>query len=279
MSSGHPPLPGRTSPKCGDPRSGRARGVRARAGVGVGGGSAPKSRGHTPWVARTRCRHARRQRRIRAAPTRRRHPPAPPTRLAAVPAGDIAGMSPLGDAIVVSLTAAREDTLLAFLSSGCVTCEGVWAALQDGSEVPGGARIVVVTHSPRSREPLAGARTGVRARTPGCDVERGIRRVSGPGGAVLRSRRARRNAPGRRHRRPLGPGWCPRRTGGPRRGIHARRPRPVHRRRPRAPNDGELLAAGIGPGDPRLVFAAGEEGEEGEEGEGSLPAERGGRVA
>ncbi len=37
------------------------------------------------------------------------------------------------------------DTLLAFLSSGCSTCQGIWSSLRDGrAEAPGGARVVVV---------------------------------------------------------------------------------------------------------------------------------------
>ena len=50
-----------------------------------------------------------------------------------------------GESVVVAL-AAGTDTLLAFLSSGCLTCQAFWDAFSSPHvEVPGGARLVVVT--------------------------------------------------------------------------------------------------------------------------------------
>ncbi len=50
-----------------------------------------------------------------------------------------------GESVVVALSAGT-DTLLAFLSSGCLTCQAFWEAFSSPHvDVPGGARLVVVT--------------------------------------------------------------------------------------------------------------------------------------
>ncbi len=76
---------------------------------------------------------------------------APPT-LAPADAGstevgaDVAGVTPTGDPIVVGVVGAARPTLLAFLSSGCITCHGFWDTFaKPALAVPGGARVVVVT--------------------------------------------------------------------------------------------------------------------------------------
>lgn len=56
-----------------------------------------------------------------------------------------------GEAVALSLTTGT-DTLLAFLSSGCTTCGAFWEAFAEGTagrdlDVPGGARLVVITKS------------------------------------------------------------------------------------------------------------------------------------
>jgi hypothetical protein len=56
-------------------------------------------------------------------------------------APEVAGLTLDGDAVGVSL--AGKPTLLAFLSSGCTTCETFWSGL--GEEGPGGVRVVAVT--------------------------------------------------------------------------------------------------------------------------------------
>ena len=60
-------------------------------------------------------------------------------------ARDIAGSTLGGDAVVVSATSGT-DTLFAFLSTGCLTCQTFWDGLQPGvrTQMPGGARVVVV---------------------------------------------------------------------------------------------------------------------------------------
>jgi hypothetical protein len=62
---------------------------------------------------------------------------------------DVAGTSPTGEAIAVGVAGAEHDTLLAFLSSGCLTCASFWALFDDDDlAVPGGARLVIVTKGP-----------------------------------------------------------------------------------------------------------------------------------
>ncbi len=72
---------------------------------------------------------------------------------------DVSGSTPGDDAIGIAIAGAHGLTLLAFLSSGCSTCIAFWDAFADDQhvDVPGGARLVIVTKSPRS-ESLAGIR-------------------------------------------------------------------------------------------------------------------------
>jgi hypothetical protein len=69
-------------------------------------------------------------------------------------ARDIAGRTLDGDAVAVAVTAVEHDTLLAFLSTGCATCEPFWTALRAGVDVPGDARLVVVTQDHESESRL-----------------------------------------------------------------------------------------------------------------------------
>ena len=87
---------------------------------------------------------------------------APRTRAASAETADaLAGETLDGEAVVLSLTGGR-DTLLAFLSSGCLTCAAFWEAFAEPSlAVPGDARLVVVTRSLDEESPSA-----LRARAP-----------------------------------------------------------------------------------------------------------------
>ncbi len=59
----------------------------------------------------------------------------------------VSGSTLDGESVSLSLTAGA-DTLVAFLSSGCSTCQAFWDAFGDADlQVPGGARLVVVTRS------------------------------------------------------------------------------------------------------------------------------------
>ena len=64
---------------------------------------------------------------------------------------DLSGTSPWGDALAVGVSGQERSTLLAFLSSGCFTCTAFWEAFADAArlEIPGGARLVVVTKGPQ----------------------------------------------------------------------------------------------------------------------------------
>jgi hypothetical protein len=62
------------------------------------------------------------------------------------PAADLSGTAPGGDAVVVGVAGSPQPTLLAFLSSGCITCHHFWDAFSAPElQLPGGARLVVVT--------------------------------------------------------------------------------------------------------------------------------------
>jgi hypothetical protein len=62
------------------------------------------------------------------------------------PAYDIAGAGLYDDAVHVPIVGTRHRTLLAFLSSGCLTCHTFWDAFGDaaGLNLPGDVRVVVV---------------------------------------------------------------------------------------------------------------------------------------
>jgi hypothetical protein len=71
---------------------------------------------------------------------------APPPTTAVTDALDVAGVTPAGDPIAVGVAGAAHHTLLAFLSSGCMTCAEFWALFDDDHlAVPAGARLVIVT--------------------------------------------------------------------------------------------------------------------------------------
>ena len=67
-----------------------------------------------------------------------------------VKASDLVGTTPMKETVQLGVAGANHDTLLAFLSSGCHTCSGLWLALGDGSpiDLPDRTRLVVVTKDP-----------------------------------------------------------------------------------------------------------------------------------
>ena len=75
----------------------------------------------------------------------------------------LSGATPDGAPLDVALADSADRTLLAFLSSSCVTCRGLWAEIGTGlSEALGrGTRVVVVTEDPADERPDA-----VRALAP-----------------------------------------------------------------------------------------------------------------
>lgn len=76
-----------------------------------------------------------------------------PKRLASR-AHDVAGSTLEGDQVVVS-AASGSDTLFAFLSTGCLTCQGFWDGLQPHARepLPGETRVVVVVKDPAFESP------------------------------------------------------------------------------------------------------------------------------
>jgi hypothetical protein len=72
------------------------------------------------------------------------------------PAVDVEGMSPGGDSVVIGVAGAAQPTLLAFLSSGCITCRHFWDTFsRPRLELPGGARLVIVTMGPEAESESA----------------------------------------------------------------------------------------------------------------------------
>jgi hypothetical protein len=60
---------------------------------------------------------------------------------------DVSGTTPTGDAVQIGVGAAGTHTLVAFLSSGCLTCQRIWDRLADPAplSLPPATRLVVVT--------------------------------------------------------------------------------------------------------------------------------------
>jgi hypothetical protein len=72
-------------------------------------------------------------------------------------APDFAGTSLNGDAALVAVSGARHRTLLAFLSSGCLTCAEFWDAFADigALDLPADLRLVAVTKDATEESPAA----------------------------------------------------------------------------------------------------------------------------
>ncbi len=71
-------------------------------------------------------------------------------------AHDIVGTTPSGGAARAAVVATRHTTLLAFLSSGCLTCRDFWDAFGGDLALPGSdTRLVVVTQGADAESPGA----------------------------------------------------------------------------------------------------------------------------
>ena len=69
-------------------------------------------------------------------------------------AADVVGQTPEGDAVALRVAGVDHDTLLLFLSSGCVTCGEFWDGLVAGRVVaPPGTRVAVVTRGAAHESP------------------------------------------------------------------------------------------------------------------------------
>ena len=173
---------------------------------------------------------------------------------------DLSGSTPSGDGIALSVAGADQLTLIAFLSSGCTSCAGIWKAMvQTPEELPQNVRLVVATKGPEFESPPEVAARASGASFPvvmSTEAWGGLRRCPAP---VLRAGRRPAEPPHwRGDRQYLPPGPRSRSAG------RTRNPRCRHRgcdtepgvRWSRWPgktaNDAELIRAGILPGDPSL---------------------------
>ncbi len=69
---------------------------------------------------------------------------------------DLAGTTPNGGGLAVALSGRNERTLLAFLTSGCLTCKGFWDAFRNDAALPRSVdRLVIVTRSLDEESPSA----------------------------------------------------------------------------------------------------------------------------
>ena len=66
------------------------------------------------------------------------------------PAHDVSGVTTGDESTLIRVVGSGSDTLLAFLSSGCLTCHALWDELRSGRDpgLPPGTRLVVVTKGP-----------------------------------------------------------------------------------------------------------------------------------
>jgi hypothetical protein len=82
-------------------------------------------------------------------------PEVAPDRADAPPATDIAGVTLDGDAVQVGLGSGGVPTLLAFLSTGCTTCQALWRDFEQrrGQSWPGGVRLVLVVKDSSHERP------------------------------------------------------------------------------------------------------------------------------
>lgn len=113
-------------------------------------------------------------------------------------APDLVGVTPSGDGKAVRVTGVDHRTLLVFLSSGCATCAGIWAALADppAAGLPGEVRIVAVTKGPEFEISAEVARRA----PPGLPVVMSTAAWGDyevPGSPVLRPRGRADGSPGR----------------------------------------------------------------------------------
>lgn len=79
--------------------------------------------------------------------------PSPPEREGFTGAADVSGVTAGGaEAASVRITGVEHDTIVAFLSSGCITCQKFWDAFRKPRKLglPAGTRLVVVTKGPEN---------------------------------------------------------------------------------------------------------------------------------
>jgi hypothetical protein len=80
--------------------------------------------------------------------------PSPPAVVEGRQGADLQGVGPRGEALAVRVVGTEQDTVLAFLSSGCATCHVFWDDLRE-PRMPAGTRLVVVTKGTDAESPVA----------------------------------------------------------------------------------------------------------------------------
>jgi hypothetical protein len=88
-----------------------------------------------------------------------------PVRRGATTGFDVSGTTPADEEVRIGVVGTRQHTVLAFLSSGCLTCGEFWKAFAGPGPlaVPGGARLVVVTKGAEIESPARLAELAPRA--------------------------------------------------------------------------------------------------------------------
>lgn len=172
------------------------------------------------------------------------------------PAHDVAGETLAGEVVSARVTGVEHDTLLLFLSSGCVSCETFWAELgtPDAVHLPANTRLLVVPQSAADES----AHDLAALAPPGVDVvlsSQAWRDYEVPGSphAVYvdgASGRIRGEGTGQSLRQVAE--LLARATGDVGFVTGAAAPKSARDRAQELAADRELLAAGILPGDPRL---------------------------
>ena len=71
----------------------------------------------------------------------------------AIEAHDISGTGPEGDGVGIRVLGAKQKTLLAFLSSGCLGCAEFWETFNKGPDGLGTTRLVVLTKGDNEESP------------------------------------------------------------------------------------------------------------------------------
>ena len=87
-----------------------------------------------------------------------------PARAESGAVADVTGTDADGAAQHVAVAGVQHKTLLVFLSTTCLTCRDFWSAFADASlEVPGRARVVIVTRGAEAESPSSVRRLAPRA--------------------------------------------------------------------------------------------------------------------
>jgi hypothetical protein len=191
-----------------------------------------------------------------------------PPRSGATAAFDLVGTTPTDESVIIGVVGARHGTLVAFLSSGCLTCARFWDALRDPPSLalPEDTRLVVVTKGPdaesesKVRELAPPGISVVMSSSAWDDYEVPVAPyfiyVDGPSGRVIGEGAAARweQVASLLSQALADAGLAAGRARGARRRGRHREGGPSREARA----DGELMAAGVFPGDPSLYVAEGD---------------------